>query len=402
MTDSPIDQSALSAANRLIGGSEDEGDDDTFKVTCEGGPLDGTRFTTQRGVNVLNVLAIKDASGAWVDPRTWANSHGFAIPEDMPPTQWPQQVVDQVVQVEYLIDPTHETAAFREPAQIRERPDQEPEGEWETVNPRTVQASRMIAWKAAATALGEVVGTHPAPDDCEHVGKCTTYAMHVALIAVDAIVADGLRIVEPLRYTGNAEPLAFLFHEAYERLAPEHGWETQAETRVPWQLVPEANRTLMVAVAAEVLQMLDMRDRVVAIRIPESAPPSVMDGFEALGRMLREECGAEMLLALPAALGLTMETLDEEAMRKEGWVRAPHEGTATDAEGTREEHTSAQVRKFALDIEPQDELRLLTVEHGLGTRAVAVALPCFPSAVLDDDRITVHVPPGCARVVLLA
>lgn len=49
-----------------------------------------------------------------------------------------------------------------------------------------------------------------------------------------------------------AEALARLFHEAYERLAPEHGYETRRESAVPWEDVPERNRALMVAVAAEI------------------------------------------------------------------------------------------------------------------------------------------------------
>lgn len=51
----------------------------------------------------------------------------------------------------------------------------------------------------------------------------------------------------------DAEVVARLFHEAYERLAPAFGYVTRDETRVPWEQVPERNRRLMIAVAAEVL-----------------------------------------------------------------------------------------------------------------------------------------------------
>jgi hypothetical protein len=54
----------------------------------------------------------------------------------------------------------------------------------------------------------------------------------------------------------DAESVARLFHEAYERLAPAFGYETREATRVPWESVPERNKHLMIAVTAEVLAML--------------------------------------------------------------------------------------------------------------------------------------------------
>lgn len=54
----------------------------------------------------------------------------------------------------------------------------------------------------------------------------------------------------------DAEAIARLFHEAYERLAPAFGYETREETRVPWEEVPEHNRHLMIAAASEVLALL--------------------------------------------------------------------------------------------------------------------------------------------------
>lgn len=50
-----------------------------------------------------------------------------------------------------------------------------------------------------------------------------------------------------------AEAVARAFHETYERLAEAHGYETRAESAVPWDEVPEANRDLMVAVALDLL-----------------------------------------------------------------------------------------------------------------------------------------------------
>lgn len=294
--------------------------EELVKVTLEGGPLDGERMTCSRKDRTLNALAVKDANGTYVDPRVWAKRHGFDIPEDAPPQQWPRQVVEVTLPVEYLIDHDHGSGHFREPAVIREQSNKPPEGEWAPADPRQGQEPRYIAWKAAAKALDPLDLTDP--DLCDHPAKCTTLAMHLGLVVVDAIRADGLRIVEPTRITGGATALAYLIHSAYERLAPEFGWETQAETRVPWPLVPEANRNLMIATAREVIGTLDMEGRVVTVRIPESAPPEVMDGFEALGNVLRAEAGASLLLALPEALGLTLEALGEDEMREAGWVRA--------------------------------------------------------------------------------
>jgi hypothetical protein len=51
-----------------------------------------------------------------------------------------------------------------------------------------------------------------------------------------------------------AERIAKFFHQAYERRAPDHGYETRQESAVEWEDVPEANRGLMVAVAGELLE----------------------------------------------------------------------------------------------------------------------------------------------------
>ncbi|GAG16336.1 unnamed protein product [marine sediment metagenome] len=53
------------------------------------------------------------------------------------------------------------------------------------------------------------------------------------------------------------EALAKAFHEAYERLAPSFGYATRVESAIPWEEVPEQNRLLMIAVAAEVLDYLE-------------------------------------------------------------------------------------------------------------------------------------------------
>lgn len=61
--------------------------------------------------------------------------------------------------------------------------------------------------------------------------------------------------------TLTADQLAQRFHEHYERLAPDHGYETREASAVPWAEVPEPNRSLMVAVAAAVLDDLATEER---------------------------------------------------------------------------------------------------------------------------------------------
>jgi hypothetical protein len=51
-----------------------------------------------------------------------------------------------------------------------------------------------------------------------------------------------------------AEELARAFHETYERLAPDFGYETRRESAVPWEQVPENNKNLMIAVCGELLK----------------------------------------------------------------------------------------------------------------------------------------------------
>ncbi len=54
----------------------------------------------------------------------------------------------------------------------------------------------------------------------------------------------------------NAESVAKLFHDTYERLAPSFNYDTRRATRVPWEEMPERNKRLMIAVTAEVLAWL--------------------------------------------------------------------------------------------------------------------------------------------------
>lgn len=104
----------------------------------------------------------------------------------------------------------------------------------------------------------------------------------------------------------NAESLAQLFHETYERRAPDFGYETRKATAVPWEEIPDdsANKRLMIAVAEEVLAAVD--SEVAAYRalvadfdryLAGIAPFSYADGARA--KTLRERRAA--LLKTPSA-----------------------------------------------------------------------------------------------------
>ena len=58
---------------------------------------------------------------------------------------------------------------------------------------------------------------------------------------------------------GLAEELARKFHQTYEELAPEYGYETREESAVPWHQVPENNKKLMIAVCQKILKDWNLR-----------------------------------------------------------------------------------------------------------------------------------------------
>ena len=50
-----------------------------------------------------------------------------------------------------------------------------------------------------------------------------------------------------------AERIAIAFHETYENFAPNYGYKTRDASAVPWPMVPEPNKALMIAVVADLL-----------------------------------------------------------------------------------------------------------------------------------------------------
>jgi hypothetical protein len=61
---------------------------------------------------------------------------------------------------------------------------------------------------------------------------------------------------ERTRKMPDAETVARLFHETYERLAPAYHYKTRRATAVSWDAVPDRNKQHMIATTAEVLAML--------------------------------------------------------------------------------------------------------------------------------------------------
>lgn len=57
--------------------------------------------------------------------------------------------------------------------------------------------------------------------------------------------------------TFTAEQMARMFHEHYERLAPQYGYHTREASAVPWADVPSDNKQLMIATAAAVMEEMN-------------------------------------------------------------------------------------------------------------------------------------------------
>jgi di/tripeptidase len=60
--------------------------------------------------------------------------------------------------------------------------------------------------------------------------------------------------------TMTAEQLAQIFHDHYERLAPEFGYTTRLSSAQPWSEVPEPNKSLMIATARAVMRELGIKE----------------------------------------------------------------------------------------------------------------------------------------------
>ena len=99
------------------------------------------------------------------------------------------------------------------------------------------------------------------------------------------------------------EAITRLFHETYERLAPEFSYSTREASAVPWEDVPESNRRLMLATVREVLPTLpDPRPTEAEVRHASNVNGNDwLDPLRALG-CFRPEPAAERLCG-PTAHG---------------------------------------------------------------------------------------------------
>jgi hypothetical protein len=81
--------------------------------------------------------------------------------------------------------------------------------------------------------------------------KPITEAEWIARGAEGAVEDDAAWLKEQ---TEQVERIAREFHETYEMIAPEHEYETRAETAVSWEELPEPNRELMCSTVADLIE----------------------------------------------------------------------------------------------------------------------------------------------------
>lgn len=135
----------------------------------------------------------------------------------------------------------------------------------------------------------------------------------------------------------DAESVARLFHETYERLAPDYGYRTREASAKPWADVPTQNKLLMVATVGYVLAELD------AARAERTEPATSEDertplDVETIGdalvtyvgglgldpTMIRPYGAANAILAALDLPGRERALREAEAQR-DHWIEANHQ-----------------------------------------------------------------------------
>lgn len=132
------------------------------------------------------------------------------------------------------------------------------------------------------------------------------------------------------------EELAKQFHATYERLAPKFGYETRPQSRVEWEQVPEQNKMLMIATAAEVLAWLhselvrrelmilgDVKNGdVVIVRYVGQATPD-LDARKKDYIAIRDyfQKGGTTVRMLGISGDMTLDLADELEMARFGWFK---------------------------------------------------------------------------------
>jgi hypothetical protein len=71
---------------------------------------------------------------------------------------------------------------------------------------------------------------------------------------ITGVLGENMGNTETTENSGTAGDIARCFHEAYEELAPQFGYETREASAKPWEEVPKNNRDLMIATVAQLLE----------------------------------------------------------------------------------------------------------------------------------------------------
>jgi hypothetical protein len=109
-------------------------------------------------------------------------------------------------------------------------------------------------------------------DACAHYphgdGPLITFSSEERIRVLAALIlrqcAEAVEAARP-EVGKSAEDLARAFHETYERLAPQFGYQTRPDSAKRWDEVPENNRNLMIAVAAAILPEIERLARIEAL-----------------------------------------------------------------------------------------------------------------------------------------
>ena len=86
----------------------------------------------------------------------------------------------------------------------------------------------------------------------------TSDCVKVKFYGDDGIELPGHNWLKKLtRPTVSEEEIAVMFHDAYEDVAKEEGWNTQNKCKVPFNDLPEANKRTMIRTAKIVKELLN-------------------------------------------------------------------------------------------------------------------------------------------------
>jgi hypothetical protein len=124
----------------------------------------------------------------------------------------------------------------------------------------------------------------------------------------------------------NAEAVARKFHETYERLAPKFNYTTREESATPWEQVPLNNRSLMTAVAEQMLVYMTALDPSPVENIEMESGVSLFDGHPYVtlhwgterGQLSTSEVKQHALSLLECAEAAETDALLFRALNRDG------------------------------------------------------------------------------------